>query len=157
MQNEVIIMKNPFSLSLKWLLKNKNIITVILTVLITSLSFYNSALVRKIDDNKQKVLEKIIKLGAINSSYAGNLSYVNLLLSNIQDCRATKNLENDLLEKMCSAIQSTYEREIAREGEFINSIEKAHKEFDLTQSEYLSIYTQNKSSIFLTEFFFYIF
>jgi len=109
-------MKNPFSLSSKWLLKNKNVITIILTVSITLIGFYNSALIHKVDDGKQKVFEKIVKLGAINSSYAGNLAYINLLLANIQDCRVAKNLENDLLKKMCSSIQNSYEREIAREG-----------------------------------------
>jgi hypothetical protein len=145
------------SLSLKLFLKNKNVITIILTVFITLLSFYNSTLIHKIDDSKQKVFEKIVKLGAINSSYAGNLSYINLLLSNIQDCRTAKNLGNDLLEKICSAIQNSYEREIAREGEFINSIEETQKEFNLAQKEHLLIETQNRFLVFLASSLFYIF
>ncbi len=150
-------MKNLFSLSSKWLLQNKNVITIILTAFITLIGFYNSALNREMDDGKQKVFEKIVKLSAINSSYAGNLSYVNLLLSNIQDCREAKSPENDLLKQMCSALQNSYEREIFRETEFTNSIEEAHKELDSAQSEHLIFETKNRFIIFLTEIFFYIF
>ena len=149
--------KGNFLQLIRWMLKNKNVITIILTVFITLLGFYHSAHIHKVDDSKQKVFEKIIKLSAINSSYAGNLSYVNLLLSNIQDCKTAKNWESDLLEKACSAVQNSYEREIAREREFINSIEEIQKELNRAQKEDSFIEAQNGFLIFLTSLLFYIF